>query len=140
MPKRRRTKTWKLMNVMARDTRHALKDFRARTVIHGRRLSVLREYAALWLVCASLPGSYEFAREAAQRSRKRWHAGHSGAICFTGCGRKAEHAHHVIQLQHGGADISDNKVPLCGICHADVHPWMPAETTVDAAERPMWSR
>lgn len=31
------------------------------------------------------------------------------------------HLHHVVPLALGGNDISSNKVPLCGKCHALVH-------------------
>ena len=31
------------------------------------------------------------------------------------------HLHHVVPLALGGNDVSSNKVPLCGKCHALVH-------------------
>jgi hypothetical protein len=120
---------------LVRATKDALRDFDARTVDRTQRLRVLRAFAAVEL--ENVPATWlKTERVVADLSRPHWFARYRGARCFV-CGvRDVEHAHHVIQLQHGGADIDRNKVPVCGVCHADIHPWMP--TDVQAVSPPLW--
>lgn len=127
----------KLRRRSAEQTQKALATFVKDTAIHGRRLTVLRTYAERWLPWLDT-WAMQLARKSAVTSRRKFWAKHSGEDCFTGCGRVAEVAHHVIQIQHGGADISENKVPLCAACHADVHPWLEADTSIVAALKPFW--
>jgi 5-methylcytosine-specific restriction endonuclease McrA len=46
--------------------------------------------------------------------------------CFV-CGLRAYAWHHVIQVQNGGTNHRGNLVPLCEMCHAEVHPWLEVE-------------
>lgn len=109
---------------MRADTLDALATFRKETAIHGYRMGVLRRYADVVVHSASIEG-YVLAKQCAERSRGRWWASQDKRECFA-CGvRPAVQAHHVIQLQHGGADIDENKVGICYECHADIHPWIP---------------
>lgn len=48
--------------------------------------------------------------------------------CWACRRRKAEHRHHVIQLQHGGTNSPRNLVAICRWCHGEIHPWMPVKT------------
>lgn len=32
--------------------------------------------------------------------------------------------HHIVQLQHGGSNDSNNLVSLCELCHSRIHPWL----------------
>jgi hypothetical protein len=77
-------------------------------------------------------------RNRCRKTRRGWFQRFGKFPCFVGCGRMCEHAHHVIQLQHGGADIDLNKVPLCSICHAEIHPWM-AGPDEPVTKRPFWA-
>lgn len=114
-----------------------LQRFWIEAAIHGRRLALLREFAAMQFESMP-PNWWESERRRAGKSRKHWFSQHSVDPCFV-CGvRSVEHAHHVIQLQYGGADITENKVPVCSICHADIHPWMPTDSTV--INPPLWRR
>lgn len=45
-------------------------------------------------------------------------------MCWACQSRKAEHRHHIVQVQHGGRNVLKNIVCLCRGCHAVVHPWM----------------
>ncbi len=47
-----------------------------------------------------------------------------GGWCWACKMRKAQHRHHVIQVQYGGLNRTTNGVALCEGCHAVVHPWM----------------
>lgn len=40
------------------------------------------------------------------------------------------HWHHIIQVQYGGSNDPRNFVPLCGLCHHRLHPWLPAQRFV----------
>lgn len=119
-------------------TLKALRGFRERTSVRGRRLFVVREFAKVVLLVDPYVGDCLVARQDHNRNRGLWRKDFKDAMCFVCGDRKATQAHHVIQIQYGGADIFENKVPVCGICHADIHPWMPADETV--VDRPMWSR
>jgi hypothetical protein len=49
-----------------------------------------------------------------------------GSECFTCLNRDRARAwHHVIQIQHGGSNVSANLVPVCVLCHSRVHLWLP---------------
>lgn len=48
----------------------------------------------------------------------------SASECFV-CRGEYSDWHHVIQIQFGGSNYVRNRVPLCGKCHSDVHPWLP---------------
>lgn len=39
--------------------------------------------------------------------------------------------HHIIQIQHGGSNLSINQVMICHRCHGLIHPWLPRPTTVE---------
>lgn len=56
----------------------------------------------------------------------------AGERCFA-CRTEARRVywHHVIQVQHGGSNTPRNLVSLCHRCHRDVHPWLPAGTTIE---------
>jgi 5-methylcytosine-specific restriction endonuclease McrA len=45
------------------------------------------------------------------------------------CGRPAGSGHHLIKRSHGGDDVADNVIPLCGSgttgCHGKVEDWDP---------------
>ncbi len=40
--------------------------------------------------------------------------------CFA-CGKRFDHRHHIIQIQHGGRNRKRNLVLLCRGCHSEVH-------------------
>jgi hypothetical protein len=52
------------------------------------------------------------------------------AVCFC-CGNdRANRAiHHVIQIQYGGSNYARNRVVICELCHAAIHPWLPKPRT-----------
>lgn len=118
-------------------TKDALREFVRQTACHGKRLDVLRWYADVVLACAC-PTLQAVMRQSANQSRALFWVRRPTKRCFCGCGRQAVHAHHVIQLQNGGADILKNKVPVCEECHADIHPWMPAQETIRHEFKPFW--
>lgn len=39
--------------------------------------------------------------------------------------------HHIIQIQHGGSNLSINQVVICHRCHGLIHPWLPKPTTLE---------
>jgi len=105
----------------------ALRHFRGACRIHGKRMSILRTFVDIRFDEISM-GVYYFMRAQSKQTRRDWP---SSSPCFV-CGEPTTIVHHVIQLQHGGADIDANKVPLCDTHHADLHPWLPTdETPVD---------
>lgn len=87
----------------------------------AERVAVLRTFAE---VAIERPAGWDpkaIRAEADQQQHRR------GAVCLA-C-RHADRPidwHHVIQIQHGGSNTVRNRVPLCEICHARVHPWLPA--------------
>jgi hypothetical protein len=58
------------------------------------------------------------------RAQSRNHTLTAGA-CFV-CRSKDRPLewHHILQVQHGGSNTFRNRVALCTVCHADVHPWL----------------
>lgn len=44
-------------------------------------------------------------------------------VCYV-CWQLAQCEHHIIQIQHGGDNRLENRIPLCTRCYTDVHPWM----------------
>lgn len=40
------------------------------------------------------------------------------------CGKTPTITHHIVQVQNGGMNISDNFIKLCELCHAQVHDWL----------------
>jgi hypothetical protein len=40
------------------------------------------------------------------------------------CGKAPTITHHIIQVQNGGMNISENLIKLCEVCHAQVHSWL----------------
>lgn len=62
----------------------------------------------------------EFERK--DKHKKLW-----GTPCFS-CGGKANHRHHIIALAKGGDNRRTNIVPICGSCHAKIHPWLKSST------------
>jgi hypothetical protein len=121
-------------SVRKEQTYEALRGFRTALSASKTRMAVLREYANKVLPCVD---GYGGTRSAATKSRITWHVEHRGEMCIVGCGRPMTQAHHVIQIQHGGADVTRNKVPVCDVCHADIHPWIPVEAPIYAL-KPMW--
>ena len=119
--KRARLSAWKqhpAHRAAVKQTQMALQDF-ARVMSHyGRRLHELKRYAGVVLPLGlqEVPSGYTREKELALSRRKQdWKRG--PFHCFVKCGRPATQWHHVIQLQHGGADCAENKVPLCEYCH-----------------------
>ncbi len=104
------------------ETIRALHGFGTRAAIHGKRMSVLKELADVRLdgVCREV---YVLMRAQSVITRRKWP---NVSPCFV-CGEDAKIVHHIIQLQNGGADIEQNKVPLCDPHHADVHVWLTAD-------------
>lgn len=55
--------------------------------------------------------------------------------CYV-CKEKANHRHHLVQLQNGGTNIKNNLVGLCEECHAKVHPFMfEVQESIELEER-----
>lgn len=65
--------------------------------------------------------------EARKAQRKLW-----GERCFA-CRTEARKVywHHIIQVQNGGSNTPRNLTVICARCHRDVHPWLPAPTTIE---------
>jgi hypothetical protein len=84
------------------------------------KLSALREIAGMkflsttreWLV----ERRYKFDKH------KNWKLS-LNADCAV-CHKKAQLRHHIVQLQNGGTNGHQNLIPLCNMCHEEVHPWM----------------
>ena len=70
---------------------------------------------------AALPGRKVDSRNKFNRLRIELMPGIKGRDCIV-CSDPAEHRHHIIALGCGGANHRDNLAPLCGKCHAEIHP------------------
>lgn len=86
------------------------------------KLSLLREMSTM---VYDLPRP---AKSLAKRRKKFWNRRFkllklTGTECLV-CGRPADVRHHVVQLQHGGANMALNMCPLCHPCHSLIHPWL----------------
>lgn len=91
------------------------------SVAGADRIAILRLFAELAIV---RPDDWDYAEVRAQSAE------HTLLLeqCFA-CrsGDRLVHAHHVVQVQHGGSNTSRNRVALCNLCHAAIHPWMPEQ-------------
>jgi len=95
------------------------------------RLQALKDFAELAILRDA-----EWDPEAIRAAHEATRPSMSGQRCFA-ClsGSRPMDWHHVIQIQHGGSNAARNRLPLCAVCHAVVHPWLPARTTTDG-----WTR
>lgn len=85
-------------------------------------LALLREFAELKLpvIRKTLSTRKKFNR---QKTKAR---DLMDGLCIA-CGQLATQRHHIIQIQNGGDNRDENKVPLCFRCHAEIHPWLKQE-------------
>jgi 5-methylcytosine-specific restriction endonuclease McrA len=87
----------------------------------SEKLQILKSYAPV-KEGAGHSKKYQWMRdEYSRRSGDFWFV--IKCPCFI-CGGVAEHKHHIVPLANGGINHCSNMVPLCGICHSKVHPWM----------------
>lgn len=106
------------------------------------RLALLKKYAGIqW---ATIPPEM-------LKGRRRQYLGYKRRVlksagfgnCWVCLVRTALSWHHVIQLQHGGDNRTNNLVAICEGCHAEVHVWLKKEREFLVPEevtRPMWNR
>lgn len=80
------------------------------------RLSLLVEYAAKRITAPSTSIAVRRARFTAEGRRFRG--------CFVCKSESQAIRHHILQLQHGGPNITHNVVNVCRKCHALIHPWL----------------
>lgn len=93
-----------------------LRVFWQRTKAGEPRMNLLKEYAAIVMPFgASRPSTLRNKFKAEGRRFPR---------CFACNSRPSEARHHIIQLQHGGPNMTHNVVNVCAPCHAEIHPWL----------------
>lgn len=92
-----------------------------------QRAALLQEFACCRVV---IPPKDRATRSEFDRKKERLLPRVWARPCWTCLKRKASHRHHIIELARGGLNITENLVPLCDICHAEVHPWMLDQLTV----------
>ena len=83
------------------------------------RIKLLKEMTEIYLFKVDV----KMRRE--QFEKRKWYLGYPSknlcAVCFINI---ANVRHHIIELQNGGPDITENIAFLCNDCHKLVHPWM----------------
>jgi hypothetical protein len=72
----------------------------------------------------------EWDRAAVRREHEEWvlhdcNVDHRHCFMCDNTGRL--YFHHVVEIQHGGSNHGQNKVPLCFRCHQILHPWLTEE-------------
>ena len=98
------------------ETQLKLNEFWTRVKYGDDRMGLLREYADYRMVWPQ--------RKSYEQRREIKHEGRFFPTCFV-CKSVVELCrHHIIQLQHGGSTASHNVVRICGLCHAEIHPWL----------------
>lgn len=115
--------------------RIALRRFWARVLAGERRLTLLREFAAVKIAGAYLSPLVvrrRFMRSSVARFDEL-------TLCWSCTVMPASDRHHVIQVQHGGTNIKENVVPVCTICHGLIHPWMEVEEVAPETYRALWA-
>ena len=56
--------------------------------------------------------------------------------CYV-CSGRPDHRHHVVPLRRGGTNSRANLVPLCNVCHEQVHPWLNKSSDMTAGIIPV---
>jgi hypothetical protein len=103
----------------------ALVEFRRRADQRPEdRIPLLRALAEIAIV---RPDTWDVHQVRAAAEQGMWQPDDRCFACFSG--RSGRAVHHVIQVQHGGSNHPWNRVTLCPICHAQVHPWLMAEVS-----------
>ena len=91
------------------------------------RIALLKQIAD---VAIERPSNWDggVIREHARKAQRRLY----GWRCFC-CRTEARSVywHHVVQVQNGGSNTPRNMLTLCARCHRDIHPWLPAPTSIE---------
>lgn len=82
----------------------------------AKKLEMLKAVAAINLMISNRRRRTQSVREYFNSHRDE----QDDRPCWV-CGKRFNHRHHIVQIQHGGANRSSNIVLLCAPCHREVH-------------------